>query len=147
MIVAVLAVLAAALLISEAGERREVSVYLTAAAKEHGVLLDRALELEGDSLATFVKDCSLWGEVVQFVQAGDRIWASVDLDEGIDTYQACAAWVLDAAGASVGAVRDPALEAMLEPLPPGRAVKGQFGDSRFRHFFTARPDGPAEIAA
>jgi|GEM_PF-802364 len=134
-----------ALVLSRRSETRRTDAYMAAEAKEDGQLLDRTLELAGGSLATFAKDYSLWGEMVQFVQTGDRTWANVNIDVGIGTYQASAAWVFDTTGALVYEVRDSILETTPEPLPPGFAVKNMFGDSHFCYFFIAGPDGPVEI--
>jgi PAS domain S-box-containing protein len=134
-----------ALILSRVGEDRRIDSFLAADAKEHGRLLDRALELEGSSLATFAKDYSLWGEMVQFVQTGDRTWAHVNIDVGTGTYQANAAWVFDPAGSLVYAVRDSLLRTAPQLLPAGLSVKGAFGGGHFCHFFIAGPDGPVEI--
>ena len=133
------------LFVSRSSETRRIDTYLAADAKEHAGLLDRTLELEGGSLATFAKDYTNWGEMVRFVETGDRTWASVNIDDVLATYRADAAWVFDAAGTPVYAVRDSALEALLELLPPGLSVKDEFGDGHFCHFFIEGPDGPVEI--
>jgi hypothetical protein len=44
------------LVLSRSSETRRIDAYLAADAKEHGDLLDRTLELQGSSLATFAKD-------------------------------------------------------------------------------------------
>jgi PAS domain S-box-containing protein len=133
------------LILSQSDEARRIDAYLVADAREHGVLLDRTLELEGASLEVFAKDYSNWGEMVQFVQTGDSTWASVNIDEGMGIYRADAAWVFDTAGSLVYAVRDSALEALLEPVPPGFPVKDAFSDGHLCYFFIAGPDGPVEI--
>ncbi|MCX6841659.1 MAG: PAS domain S-box protein, partial [candidate division WOR-3 bacterium] len=138
-------VAALVLVVSGKSETRKMDAYLAADAKEDGELLDRTLELEGGSLATFAKDYTNWGEMVRFVETGDRTWASVNIDDVLTTYRADAAWVFDAAGSPVYAVRDSTLEALLKPLPPGLSVKDEFGDGHFCHFFIAGPDGPVEI--
>ena len=145
-VMVVVAIFAALLLVAfRTNETRRMDAYMAADAKDDGELLDRALDLEGSSLAMFAKDYTVWGEMVQFVRTGDRTWAKVNLDDGIGTYRANAAWVFDPAGAPVYAVRDSTLEAPLEPLPPGLSVKDVLGDSHFCHFFIAGPDGPVEI--
>jgi PAS domain S-box-containing protein len=140
-----LVLLAAALLLSEASDRREARTYLAAAAKEHGVLLDRALELDGRLLATFANDYALWDDMVRFTKTADPTWASVNIDAGMGTFRASAAWVFDAAGSQVYAVRDSLLAAGPEPFPAGVSVKDAFGSSRFCHYFLSGPDGPVEV--
>ena len=140
---AVVAVLA--LVLSQSGETRRIDAYLAADAKEHGELLDRAIELEGSSLATFANDYSLWGEMVRFAQTGDRTWAHVNIDVGMGTYKADTAWVFDATGSLVYEARDSILETTFEPLPPRFPVKDEFGNGHSCHFFVAGPDGPVEI--
>lgn len=134
-----------ALVLSRTNETRRMDAYLAADAKEHGELLDHTVEMDGASLAMFTSDYARWGEMVQFVQTGDPTWAAVNIDEAIGTYQANAAWVFDAAGAPVHAVRDSSLVALREPMPPALSVKDVFGDSHFCHYFIAGPDGPVEI--
>jgi len=140
---AVVAVLG--LVLSQSDETRRIDAYLAADATAHGELLDRALELQGSSLATFAKDYSLWGEMVQFVQTGDRTWASVNINVGLGTYRADAAWVFDATGVQVYAVRDSILKTGPGPVPSGLSVKHVFGRDHFCHYFIAGPDGPVEI--
>ncbi len=77
---ALLAVLG--LVMSQLSAARRTDAQLAADAAEHGKLLDHTLELEGSSLAVFAKDYSYWDELVQFVQTGDREWASVNIDDG-----------------------------------------------------------------
>jgi two-component system sensor kinase FixL len=134
-----------ALVWSQANETHRTDAYLAADAKEHGELLDRAVELEGSSLATFANDYSLWGEMVRFVQTGDRTWAHVNIDVGMGTYKADAAWVFDSTGSRVYEARDSILETTPEPLPPGFRVKDEFSGGHSCHFFVAGPDGPVEI--
>jgi PAS domain S-box-containing protein len=134
-----------ALVLSQSAGTRQVDAVLAANAKEHGQLLDRALELEGASLATFTKDYSLWSEMARFVQTGDRTWANVNIVIGMGTYQANAVWVFDPAGSPVYAVRDSTIGAQFEPLPPGIRVRDVFNHEHFCHFFTAGPNGPIEI--
>ena len=145
LMVAAAAVGALALALSRAGEARRIDAQLATDAKEHGVLLDRALELEGASLATFAKDYTNWGEMVRFVQTRDSTWASVNIDDGLSTYRANAAWVFDPAGLPVYAARDSAMETAPEPVAPGVSVKDAFGGGHFCHFFVPGPDGPLEI--
>ena len=145
LVVAAAAIVALALILSRANETRRIDAYLAADAKAHGELLDRTLELEGSSLATFAADYSLWGEMVRFVETGDSTWASVNIDNGIGTYRANAAWVFDTAGSLVYAARDSTLGALFEPLSPGLSVKHAFGNGHFCHFFVTGPDGPVEI--
>jgi PAS domain S-box-containing protein len=133
------------LVMSRSSETRRIDAYLATDAKEHAGLLDRTLELEGRSLATFARDYTNWGEMVQFVQTGDPTWAAVNIDEAISTYQANATWVFDTTGVLVYAAHDSATEALIKPLPSGLSVKDVFGDSHFCHFFIAGPDGPVEI--
>jgi PAS domain S-box-containing protein len=143
--VATTAVAVLALILSRSAETRRIDAFLAADARDHGGLLDRAVELDGSSLATFAKDYTLWGEMVQFVRTGDSTWANVNIDNGMGTYLANAAWVFDPAGSPVYAARESTLAGLREPLPAGLSVKDEFGDSHFCHYFIAGPDGPVEI--
>jgi len=134
-----------ALIMTRSSETRKIDAFLAVDAKEAGELLDRTLELEGRSLATFARDHALWDEIVQFGQTGDRTWGNVNIDIGMGAHQANAAWVFDTTGALVYAARDSVLEDGPEPLPPGFSVKEVFGDSHFCHFFVTGPAGPIEV--
>jgi len=134
-----------ALLMSQSGETQRIDAYLAADATEHGELLDRALELEGSSLATFAHDYTYWDEMVRFVQTGNRTWASQNIDEALKTYRADAVWVFDVPGSPVYATRDSVLENGSGPVPSGLSVRDVFGRDHFCHFFISGPDGPIEI--
>jgi hypothetical protein len=134
-----------ALFLSQMIESRRIEAFLAADAKEHGELLDRALDLEGSSLATFAYDYTYWDEMVRFVQTGDRVWARHNIDEALRTYRTNAAWVFGPSGSPVYATRDPVLEAGPGPVPSGLSVKRVFGREHFCHFFITGPDGPIEI--
>jgi sensor domain CHASE-containing protein len=134
------AILAAlALILSQASEPRKTDAFLAVDAEEHGGLLDRALELEGASLATFAYDYTYWDEMVRFTQTGDRTWANQNIGEALKTYRADAAWVFDVTGSLVDAVRDSALATLIEPVPSGLSVRAAFGSDRLCHFFIAGP--------
>ena len=145
LVLAIALVAVCELVVTQSSGTRRIDTSLAADASEHGKLLDRALELEGSSLATLAKDYTTWGEMVDFVRTGDRTWASVNIDGGIVTYRANAAWVFDAAGSPVYAARDSSLAVQREPLPPGLSVKDVFGHDHFCHFFVTGSDGPVEI--
>jgi PAS domain S-box-containing protein len=140
------AVLAAlTLYLSQASEPGKTDAFLTADAREHGELLDRALELEGSQLMLFANHYANWDEMVQFVRTGDRAWASQNLTEALRTYRADAAWVFGPTGSLVDAVRGSALATLIEPMPSGLSVRAVFGNDRLCHVFIAGPDGPVEI--
>ncbi|MBN2464176.1 PAS domain S-box protein [candidate division WOR-3 bacterium] len=144
-LVAAAVLITVALVWSQSAETDRIDTRLAADAAEHGALLDRALELEGSSLATFAHEYACWDEMVRFVQTRNRAWARQRIDEALKTYRADAAWVFDAAGTPVYATRDPILEAGTGPLPPGLSVKQLFGRDHSCRFFIAGSDGPIEI--
>jgi len=143
--VATAVLIVVALVWSQSTEIHRIDVNLAADAAEHGGLLDRALELEGSSLATFAYDYTCRDEMVRFVQTEDRVWASRNINEALGTYRANAAWAFDASGSPVYATRDSVLEAVPGPVPSGLSVKRVFGRDHFCHFFINGPDGPIEI--
>ena len=135
----------AALVWSQSVEIHRIDIHLTADAAERGGLLNRVLELKGNSLETFAYDYSYWNEMVRLVQTGDRVWARQNIDAALRTYRANAAWVFDAAGSPVYTVRDSTLQTGPGPVPSGLSIRRVFAQNHFCHFFLTGPDGPIEV--
>jgi PAS domain S-box-containing protein len=64
--------------------------------KEKNLLFDKIVSLKEASLRTFDYDYSLWDEMVNFVSSEDPKWAKDNINVGISTYQANAAFVYNA---------------------------------------------------
>jgi signal transduction histidine kinase len=128
-------------------QEREAARMLDGLEQERRALVDRVVELRGDSLRNFAHDYSYWDEMLAFVGSGDPAWARVNLDASLENFQAHGVWVLRRDGGQVhGAVRglDPALGTL--PLS-FEAMRGRLERDRFLHFHLPVHGGLLELRA
>src|SRR3989339_993584 len=57
------------------------------------IFFDKIMDLKGSSLENFAKDYTFWDDMVLFVKSGNKKWAEENIDTGIATFNAHAAWV------------------------------------------------------
>lgn len=126
-------------------QKHEAAQHLDRVAIERNELNDRLLDLTGRSLRDFANDYSVWGEMHQFVDSADPTWAKVNIDASLVTFNAHAAWVLDADGKLVhGAVRN--LDAAHQKPPFATAdLLPYLRRVRFGHFFVRISAGVLEV--
>ena len=94
-------------------------------------LLERWLDLTGDSLREFANDYSQWDDMVSYVSHADPKWAEVNIDASLVNFNAQAAWVLRPDGSVVHAVnrlKDPALA---QPPVPASEWRGLAANTPF----------------
>ncbi len=143
---AILACFALTLVVAGRLERQRAVLLVRGIASEESAVFGRLLDLKGASLRAFVSDYTFWDEMVQFVMAPNRRWAAENIDTGLGTFGADAAWVYRTDGSLVYAAnetREPSLDVL--PLPP-EDLAHLFARGRFIHFFAKSPKGPVEIA-
>jgi len=140
-----LAVFAAAVWLLHTFQRREAGLIRAGLEEQRNGLLDQVLTLTGQSLQGFANDYSLWGEMVTFVQTGDRAWAKVNLDASLVNFGVHAAWVLRPDGSVVYRTPevDPATLAALTFAEP--AFHERLGREKTMHFFLEVPAGLLEV--
>jgi len=126
-------------------EARQFEWMLADARRGRMALLDRWLDLTGDSLRRFADDCSRWAAMGRFVDHPDPLWPEANLGAKLTELNACAAWILDRGGSVIGAVSRPGAPA--EPQPPVTAAAwpAVTASTPFPHFFAATPDGLLEV--
>ncbi len=108
-------------------------------------LLHKIIELNGTSLVTLAYDYSFWDDMVTFVKTSDSGWAHENIDVGIETYDATAAWVFRTDMAQVYAVCKVAGEVVaMEPFLTANS-EHLFANGMFPHFFVSTPLGPMEM--
>jgi len=113
--------------------------------EERSDLLDRMLELTGDSLASFAADYSNWSEMQEFVRHPTPAWAAVNIDAGMANFRTDGAWVLSPDGRQIyGTVRGLPEELRTLPLPVSE-LRAECERKRFLHFFAATPHGLLEF--
>jgi signal transduction histidine kinase len=126
-------------------QKREAEVIKASIRKERQDLLDRLLQLRGQSLSEFVRDYSLWGEMVAFVQSGDRDWAVINIDASLVNFNAQAAWVLLPDGPIHYVTTAPGNQDLIALLPQEPAFLERLRAQSALHFFAASPAGIVEF--
>jgi signal transduction histidine kinase len=128
-------------------QAREAERMLAGLTAERRALVERVVELRGDSLRSFANDYSYWDELVAFVDTGDPAWARINLDASLDSFQANGVWVLRRDGGQVhGAVRG--LDPGLRSLPAtGDALRPRLERERFVHAYLPVHGGLLELRA
>jgi PAS domain S-box-containing protein len=109
------------------------------------VLIDRILNLKSSSLKAFVNDYSFFDEMVSFVSNRDKRWAAENIDTGLTTFKADAAWVYrpDFSPVYSTALSEKGRFAQLS-LDAG--VRRMFSEKRhFVEFYLDTPEGLMEI--
>ncbi len=126
-------------------QEQEAARMLAGLETERRDLVERVVELRGDSLRNFANDYSYWDEMLTFVESGDAAWARVNLDASLDSFQAHAVWVLRRDGGQVyGAVRG--LDPDLRTLPVAfDRLRERLERERFVHAFLPVHGGLLEL--
>ncbi len=75
-------------------ERQQLDVMLASSQRDSVELIERWLDLTGQSLRQFSYDYSLWGETVDFVAKPDPAWARINLEASLPNFNAHAIWIL-----------------------------------------------------
>ncbi|MDP2653054.1 MAG: PAS domain S-box protein [Candidatus Omnitrophota bacterium] len=103
---------------------------------------EKIFSLRGESLATLAYDYTIWDEMVAYVSSGDEAWAKANIDEGLTTYSADAAWVFRLDRSMVYAAGR-----MKEAFPglTEQAAAQLFEKTPFCHFFFPTEQGVLEI--
>ncbi len=89
----------ASLLLLRRLEKQQLEAMLASSQRDSIELLDRWIDLTGQSLRQFAYDYSLWDDMVAFVERPDAEWARVNLEASLPNFNAHAAWVLRPDGA------------------------------------------------
>lgn len=126
-------------------QQREAEIIKASIRKERQDLMDRLLELRGQSLYEFVRDYSLWGEMVDFVQSGDRNWAAINIDASLVNFNAQAAWVLLPDGPVHYVATAPGNPDLPALLPQGTAFLERMRAQPSLHFFATSHSGIVEF--
>jgi signal transduction histidine kinase len=92
------------LLLLQRVERQEQEQAISTHRQERTQTLERLLELSGQNLRQLANDYSLWDDMVRFVRLPTEVWARINLDPALTTFDADAIWVLDPGGQTVWAI-------------------------------------------
>lgn len=69
-------------------ENRKLNLIHQERSNEKSIILERSVELMGQTLEKFVYDYTYWDEMTTFVKSGDPDWAMANLDAGLATFNA-----------------------------------------------------------
>jgi len=109
------------------------------------IFFDKIMDLKGSSLENFAKDYTFWDDMVLFVKSGNKKWAEENIDTGIATFNAHAAWVYTNKNSVVYSANSIDAD-NLGYLPVDSVLcESLFKEKRFCHFFHIIPQGLMEI--
>ncbi len=133
----------AGLRLSHRGENARIQASMRA---ERQRLLDRILDLTGQTLASFASEYSLWDEMVRYVETGDAGWAAINIDPSLSNFDAQGAWI---AGPDTRLLYRVADDANTDPLPAPPFDQPGFVDVLRRekslHYFQQTARGLMEV--
>ena len=126
-------------------DARRIRLLVRDQTREKTALFDRLVELAGKSCNMLSYDYSFWDDMVKFVRTRELDWAHENIDEGLNTFGADAAWVLTTDHALIYAVASEGNES-LTALPLPQPVLAQaFGPTWFPHFWVEAGPGLMEV--
>ncbi len=85
-------------------EKQQLEAMLASSQRDSIELLDRWIDLTGQSLRQFAFDYSLWDDLVAFIERPDPNWAQINVDASLPNFNAHAAWILRPDGTVVYSV-------------------------------------------
>lgn len=128
------------------GEARRLAGLFKIEAHESQTLFDSVRALGDSRQEAFTNDYSIWNELVDFLNTGDKKWADTNLTSALSASNLNAIWIYKTAEKPFYFTNN--LEnGYFDKLPvqEGAIEKLFNGDSRFCHFFLNTPEGVIEI--
>lgn len=108
-------------------------------------LLERWLDLTGESLRRFADDYSQWDDMVRYVKHPDPKWAAANIDANLANFDAQAVWILRSDGTVIHAVNNLDMATLRYPPVATTELLELARTMRFMHFFAPGPGGLFEI--
>lgn len=108
-------------------------------------LLYKSIVLNGNRLEAFAVDYSFWDEMIEFVSTGNKKWAANNIDTGLATFKANAAWIYRTDFSPVYSVNNIKDKTLTELPLPKEAFSKIFKSSYFQRFFVNTDKGIMEI--
>lgn len=106
---------------------------------------EKILQLNAQSIFLLAKDYSYWDELVDAIKNEDTQWGKINIDSGIKTYQADAAWVYNVDLKWIYSVNRFG-DDRIKTLPLDREqIKQIFGQQSLAHFFVQTPAGYMQV--
>lgn len=104
------------------------------------------MQSEGKTFQIFSEDYSFWDDMVDFVQNEDLEFAKINIDSGLETFEADSVWVYRADNSLLyNTSSNPDLPFSTLKLPDNFFEK--ITEDKFEHFYMSTPDGIIEIRA
>lgn len=124
-------------------EKQQFEAMLASSQRNSVELIERWIDLTGQSLRQFANDYSLWDDSVTFVAQPDPAWARINYEASLPSFNAHALWVLRTDGSvlySVHRNREPGPP----PLKPDKLL-ALAADTPFFHFFAEHHEDVIEV--
>jgi signal transduction histidine kinase len=119
---------------------------LTSESEQRKQYLNSIVALDGESLKTFSEDYSFWDEMVTFVKTKNPTFAQQNIDSGLQTFNADAAWVFSPTGVLVyKATSDNSKQ--LSTIQFSKQLFSDISKKKFVHFYEQTTAGVMEIRA
>ncbi len=144
-LVAITAILLSTFVLFGLAARNESTSLLEQRSAETESLIQNLIELKSNMLKTLSYDYTYWDEMVNFIQTADPEWALQNIDEGLRTYAADAAWVYRMDGSLVYSKSMQGFSDFKEAPLTRDVFSKLFQGTRFEHFFIQTPHGLLEI--
>lgn len=128
------------------GESRRLAGLFRIEANESQMLFDRARMLESSRQEAFTNDYSIWNELADFLNTGDKRWADTNLGGPIPVFKLNAIWIYkpdENLFYSINNLSNSYFDKLA--VPQGVILKLLGGDSKLCHFFMNTPKGVMEI--
>jgi signal transduction histidine kinase len=126
-------------------ELRQAEQMLANLRESRTALLDRWVDLTGDSLRQFANDHARGDEMAVYVAHPDPKWAEVNVDASLPNFNVQAAWVLRPDGSVVHAANRLQEPSLAQPPVPPPELRKLAVDTPFMHFFVLGPRGLLEV--
>ncbi|MCB9771647.1 MAG: hypothetical protein H6754_03770 [Candidatus Omnitrophica bacterium] len=115
------------------------------AIQEKKISFEKVLKLNQRAIFVLANDYSYWDELVTAIKNEDVQWAWINIDSGIKTYQADAAWIYNMDFKRIYSVNKYA-DDRLKELPLDKSqIEQIFGAQALVHFYVQTPAGYLEI--
>lgn len=141
-----LAVFFTALGLRRSLEDRQLDDMLAMARRDNAALIERWLDLTGQSLRQFASDYSLWDDTVEFIARPDPAWARINLEASLPNFNAHAIWVFAPDGRLLYGADREGHDVSPAPLS-GETLLAATRSSPFLHFFAEHGAGLIEVRA
>lgn len=129
-----LVVFLASLMLLRRFENQQLEVMLASSQRDSVALIERWIDLTGQSLRQFAYDYSLWDDTVEYVIKPDPEWARINLEASLPNFNAHALWIMAPDGKLLYGVDIEKHERVEAPIPPASLLT-LTANNPFFHFF------------